>query len=286
MQSLKIIRRRIQSVKNTQKITKAMKLVAAAKLLRAQRDVLNARFYTERLHKMVKELSLTAGPESPPLMHRRHYMNSFDVFAVTSERGLCGSFNEDLLNLLMERTYENTTHGIKIYIYVVGKKGWEFLSDAYPNVERADVAAEKLGVPVAKYVSDLFVSRFLSGKSDGSFIVFNRFESAVAQKVVFWNYLPFYWHGTTKQRTRDCIYEPDKGVLVASIVRALSMRSIEHVLIESKASEFAARMRAMDNATRNAEEVIEHLTLEYNKARQASITTELLDIMGGAEALQ
>lgn len=286
MQSLKAIRRRIQSVKNTQKVTKAMKLVAAARLKRAQREALSARQYTDNIRDIVKRISMRAGPEAPPIMRRRADLKNMDVLIFTSDRGLCGGFNENLLINVLEGVEEHTTHGIAVKLFVVGKKGWQYLNRRYPNVERiARNEGEEDGAFVSR-VTDLLTKRFLSGESDGAFIAVNLFYSTSRQQPTFWDYLPLHWRGRTPDRFLDYLYEPERAKARESVCRELLKRSIVQAMLETAAAELASRMMAMESATQNASEMITHLTLEYNKARQSAITAELLDIIGGAEALR
>lgn len=286
MQSLKIIRRRIQSVRNTQKVTRAMKLVAAARLKRAQREAIEAREYTEGLHGMIKRISMRAGPEAPPLMRRRKDIKNLDVLILTSDRGLCGGFNENLLIRVLDGVEEHASHGIDVNLFVVGKKGWQYLKRRYSKVERMMRADDENDAAFAGRTTAILTKRFLSYESDGAFIALNRFYSAARQEPTFWDFLPLHWRGRTPDRLLDYTYEPGRDIARDSLMRRMLARSIEQAMLESAAAEFAARMLAMDNATRNADEMISHLTLEYHKARQSSITAELLDIVGGAEALK
>lgn len=286
MSSLKTIRRRIQSVKNTQKVTKAMKLVAAAKLKRAQRDALAARDYSDGIRGIVRRISMRAGSQAPPLMRRRDDIRSLDVLVVTSDRGLCGGFNENLLLSVLEGIHEHTSHGIDVRIFVVGKKGWQYLSRRYEKVERLIKGDDESGGDFCGRIAAMLTKRFLSNESDGAYIVLNRFKSAARQEISYWNFLPLHWRGRMPDRLLDYIYEPARTPVIDALAERMLSRSVEQAMLESSAAELAARMVAMDNATKNADEMISHLTLEYHKARQSAITTELLDIVGGAEALR
>lgn len=286
MQSLKIIRRRIQSVRNTQKVTRAMMLVAAAKLKRAQREALAGRPYAENLHDIVKRVSMRAGPTAPPIMRRRADIKSFDVLTYTSDRGLCGGFNENLLMELLYGIDEHVSHGIGVKVYVIGKKGWQYLKRRYENVEKLEPKENETDDVFFLRIADLLTKRFLTGLSDGAFVLFNRFHSASRHEPTYWDLLPVHWRGRMPDRLLDYTYEPQAGDVKDDLCRQFLKRTIEQAAFETAASELAARMMAMDSATRNADEMIAHLTLLYNKARQSAITAELLDIIGGANALR
>jgi F-type H+-transporting ATPase subunit gamma len=288
MQSLKIIRRRIQSVRNTQKVTKAMKLVAAAKLRRTQRNAISARPYTTEGFEMIKRISRRAGPDAPPIMRRRAEIKKLDVLIITSDRGLCGSFNEFLLLTLLDRVDQHTSHGMGGTIYVMGKKGTQYLQKRSVPVEHIPVnrGADENDHALATRLASVFVKRFLSHESDGAYIAFNRFRSAARQEVTFWDLLPLHWRGYAPDRLLNYLFEPPKEILYDHFAHHVLVRSIEQAMLESAAAEQSARMMAMENATKNADEMIAHLTLQYNKARQSAITAELLDIVGGAEALK
>ena len=286
MQSLKIIRRRIQSVRNTQKVTRAMKLVAAARLKRAQRDAFAGRPYAENLRNIIKRISMRAGPTASPIMRRRADIKSFDVLIYTSDRGLCGGFNENLLMELLYGIDEHISHGIGVKVFVIGKKGWQYLKRRYENVEKLEPKENEGSDAFFLRIADLLTKRFLTGASDGSFLHFNRFHSASRHEPTYWDLLPIHWRGRTPDRLLDYIYEPQGGAVKDELCRQFLKRTITQAALEAAASELAARMMAMDSATKNADEMIAHLTLQYNKARQSTITAELLDIIGGANALR
>jgi len=286
MQSLKHIRRRIQSVRNTQKVTRAMKLVAAARLKRAQREALTAREYTDGFRGVVKRISMRAGPEAPPIMRRRADIKSLDVLIFTSDRGLCGGFNENLLMQVLDGIEDHTSHGIDVFLFVIGKKGWQFLKRRYAKLERLTRADDESNSAFINRVASLLTKRFFLHESDGTFLALNKFLSASTQAPTFWNYLPLHWRGRTPDRLLDYIYEPGRDIARDNLCRELLERFIAQAILETRAAELAARMMAMDSATKNADDMISHLTREYHKARQSAITAELLDIIGGANALR
>ncbi|PIU58065.1 MAG: ATP synthase F1 subunit gamma [Deltaproteobacteria bacterium CG07_land_8_20_14_0_80_38_7] len=284
MQSLKAIKTRIQSVQNTQKLTKAMKFVAAAKLRRAQKGAIEARSCSKAIYDILGRVSDKCKLDPPALMKRPDDINNIDCLIITSDKGLCGGFNENLLHYVEEKINEHISHGINVNLFVYGEKGWSYLKARKYQVSKYD-GDDNLSA-VINYYSEILVNRFLSGKSDGAYIVFNRFISAGEQRPTGWNLLPVYWPNENAGKSIDYVYEPTQKDVLDKVIESVIDRSLMQSILESRASELAARMTAMDNATRNADEMISHLTLEYHKARQSSITMELLDIVGGAEALR
>lgn len=285
MQSLKIVRNRIQSVKNMQKVTKAMKLVAAAKLKKAQRDALSARFYTDNLRDLIVGISKRAGFKAPILMRRRKALRNIDILTISSERGLCGTFNENLLRSVIDKTKDHMASGIQVNLFMFGKKGYQYCRGQRLNVIKVDGKEGENVEESAKRLAFLLTDRFLKQDSDGTYLAFNRFVSTAHQEVSFWDFLPLHWRGMGPDRYQDYIYEPDRKEIIPELTQEILTRSIYQAFLESNAAELAARMLAMDKATKNADDMISHLTLQYHKARQAAITSELLDIVGGAEAL-
>lgn len=285
MQSLKDIRQRIAAIKNMQKVTRAMKLVAAAKLRKAQRDALSARYYTDNLRDIIVGISKRAGYQAPPIMRRRSQVRSVDLLVVTSERGLCGTFNENLLRSTLAKIEDHRDYGIDINIFTVGKKGWQFFKSKNVPTEKLELLEGGIG-PTAHHIAGVFTQRFLTEQSDGAYIALNRFFSTARQEVSFWDFLPLHWRGTARDRYMDYTYEPGREETIEQLTGEMLARSVFQAFLESNAAELAARIMAMDKATKNADDMISLLTLQYHKARQASITAELLDIVGGAEALQ
>lgn len=284
MSSLKDIRRRIGAVRGTQKVTRAMKLVAAAKLKRAQTAAFEARAYAGGLHDTAMRVSRRLGQRAPRLWQRPRAITCIDVVVVTSDRGLCGGFNEGLLRALEENIALSVEHGIAVKLFVIGRKGRRYLTARGHDVEAVPAEGGERGM--AAWITDRLVQRYLRGESAGGNIGFNRFASASRQEVTFWNLLPLYKQGSPRERHMEYLYEPARDDILDQLCRESIRATIAQVLIESQAAELAARMAAMDNATRNADDMIAHLTFVYNRARQEAITKELLDIVGGAEALK
>ncbi len=286
IQNLKTIRRHIQSVQRTQKVTRAMKQVAAAKLRPAQNKALQSRQYTENIYKVIKKISSRTGVQAPYLMRRPTDIKDIDILVITSDRGLCGGFNENLLLAVEETVLEHNSHGIEVTLVVSGRKGYGYLKKKYKNVLNVDDTKCAGEEEPAKCVSAFLVNRFEREISSGAVLMFNCFESTLTQKVTYWNFLPLYWHGVDVKYVPDYIYKPSKEATLDVLIKRMLTRSVEQAFWESRAAELAARMNAMGNATKNADDMIAHLTMEYHKARQNSITMELLDIVGGAEALR
>ena len=288
MPNLKDIRKRIESVKSTAKITRAMKLVAAAKLRRAQENIEKARPYAVKLHELISELALRADEEDHPLLSVREPRNVM-LLVLTSDRGLCGGFNTNILKALLKWRIEHEGQYDNVLISVVGKKGRDYLKfrnipihKYYPGLD-VNTALSR-----AKEITDGIVEDFLGENLDSIFLFYNEFKSAMSQRIVSEQLLPIKPLELEEDQGAniDFVYEPSKEELLETIMPMYVEVEVYRGTLESTASEFGARMTAMENATNNARDMISALTLEYNKARQASITKDLLDIVGGAEALK
>ena len=293
MPTLRQVRGRIIGVRKTQKITKAMKMVASARLRRAQMAVLAARPYADGLRRLLADLA-RAGTTQAELFAARE-VRSVALVVVTSDRGLCGAFNTNLARAVMqhaERTYPGWKEQGRLKVICIGRKGFDILSRRdFTIVERFIGLYADLTFGSAKRVASLLVGGYRRGEFDRVELFYNRFQSVGRSVIAMDRYLPFSAepaepaveaHGLR----RDYIYEPSReGILEALVPRYLDF-VIWRVLLESNAAEQGARMTAMDNATENASELIDLLQLQYNKARQASITKELLEVVGGAEALK
>ena len=288
MPNLKDIRKRIESVKSTAKITRAMKLVAAAKLRRAQENIEKARPYAVKLHELISELALRADEEDHPLLSVREPRNVM-LLVLTSDRGLCGGFNTNILKALLKWRIEHEGQYDNVLISVVGKKGRDYLKfrnipihKYYPGLD-VNTALSR-----AKEITDGIVEDFLGENLDSIYLFYNEFKSAMSQRIVSEQLLPIKPLELEEDQGAniDFVYEPSKEELLETIMPMYVEVEVYRGTLESTASEFGARMTAMENATNNARDMISALTLEYNKARQASITKDLLDIVGGAEALK
>lgn len=289
MPSLRETKNRIKSVQNTEKITKAMKMVAASKLRRAQEAVCKPRPYASQLLNVISALaqrSKLSGEDAHPLLLDRTEKKKVMVIVLTSDRGLCGALNSSIVRMTQRFIFDNQEN-FQVSVSTIGKKGLEGLSRVGVEVEKNYKPERKTyDFLMAKGVADEVCQKFLEREIDGAFLIYNEFKSAIAQEVLVEQLLPVIRAPVdTSEMLVDYLYEPDrKGLLNALIPRHFATRLYQSFL-ESYASEQGARMTAMDNATRNAKEMTERLTLQYNRARQAAITKELMEIIGGAEAL-
>jgi F-type H+-transporting ATPase subunit gamma len=289
MPSLKAVRTRIASVKSTQKITRAMKLVAAARLRRAQDAIVAARPYAQAMAEAVSELAARAGDDAHPMLQQREGQR-LTLVTLTSDRGLCGGFNANICRASLRFVHEraSATSPAEVRIDVVGRKGREYF-----RRRRLRIGHELTGVTGetatdrAKELALTVTSDFAEGRVDSVFLAYNEFKSAVTQKVTIERLLPIAPAPLPPDAAQtDFLYEPDKKELLDLMLPLYVQSQIFRAILESIASEFGAKMTAMENATRNASEMIDRLTLQYNRARQAAITKELMEIVGGAEALK
>lgn len=289
MPSLKSIKKRINSVKSTQKITKAMKMVAAARLKRAQDNILMARAYAERLQAVISSLAARIETKTHPLLEDREEKRKLLMLVFTSDRGLCGTFNSGLLKQVesyVARKKEEFPDGV--CLMTVGRKGSEYLKKRNYNViDSWTNIYQKEQYEIARSIGEKIIENFISHTCDEVVIVYNKFKSAISQVPTFVRLLPLEpIVESTDQPLTEYIYEPDKQTLLNELLPRNIYIQIHRAILESIASELGARMTAMDNATNNASEMIDRLTLLFNKTRQASITKELMEIIGGAEAIK
>ena len=286
MATLKAIRKRIVSIRNTQQITKAMKMVSAAKLRRAQEAVVQARPYAEKVAALLKNLSARVAQEAHPLLMQREEKR-VDLWLLTADRGLCGGYNANLI-----RAAEGflRVHGREkeIQLAVVGRKGVDYfrrrrveMIARYPNAwsgSMGELAAE---------IAEQMIGRFVRGETDGAYILYSRFRSALSQVPTLEKLVPAATAAEQREELPvEYLFEPDVRTLLASLLPKVVEVGIYRALLEAVASEHGARMTAMDSATTNAADMISSLTLQMNRARQASITRELMEIVSTAEALK
>jgi len=288
MANLRAIRKRISSVKSTQQITRAMKMVSAAKLRRAQEGINAARPYAKKMREVVTAVAGRAGADAHPLLTAREG-KKLALLVVTSDRGLCGSFNSGLTRAVHRFLKERSGEYEEITLLVVGRKGRDFF-----RRREVPIRKEYLGVlgsisrRHAETIANDLVGGFLAGEFDEVQIAFNEFRSAISQVVRFEKMFPIALEssGGTGGDDVDYLYEPSREEILATLLPKYVQTMIFRVLLESVAGEHGARMTAMDSATNNSVEMISRLTLQMNRARQATITTELTEIVSGAEALK
>jgi F-type H+-transporting ATPase subunit gamma len=286
MATLKVIRKRISSIRNTQQITKAMKMVSAAKLRRAQEAAVEARPYADKMADLLKNLSSRVSRAAHPLLTTREEKR-IQLVLVTSDRGLCGGYNANLIRAA-EAFIRSHGAGKEITLSFVGRKGADYYrrrrgegGDRYTNF--LSMAPEDLAEEIAAKLTSLFVD----GQTDAVYLLYSHFRSALSQVPTLEKILPVALNDTeeTDQLT-EYLYEPGVEELLSSFLPKITEIKIQRALLEATASEHGARMTAMDSATTNASKMMGSLTLQMNRARQASITRELMEIVGTAEALK
>jgi len=306
MPSLKAIRTRITSVKNTRKITRAMKLVSTAKLRRAQDALIQARPYTQAITRVVGELSATAGNEAHKLFEERPLAKAC-IIAVTSDRGQAGAFNANVTKAVEKYAANELSGATEVTLRIIGRKGNQYFSRRRATITSYDPAPTGVtALESARETANRVIDDFLTGKVDRVFVVYNEFKNAATQAVRVKQILPVVPEKVTALTTTkapaspqapqagaghdnessDFIYEPNQQVLLDRLVPLYVQIMLYGAALESITSFFAAQMTAMENATKNAGDMISALTLQFNRARQASITKELAEIVGGAEALK
>ena len=293
MPSLKSIRTQIASKKSTQKITRAMKLVSAARLRGAQDAILAARPYADALVEVIGQVAQRAGAEAHPLLERRD-PKRVTLVPLTSDRGLAGGFNANITRAVQRFIVDHAD--AQLALELVGKKGRDYYRRRKVTVKHElPGATGATAGELARQVATIVVDAFVNGQTDAVFLVYNEFKSAVQQRIVVEPLLPVTRASvmpagvapTAKDTTEiDFAYEPSKTELLDVLLPQFVESQIYRALLESVASEFGARMTAMENATNNAKEMIAGLTLKYNRVRQAAITKELMEIVSGAEALK
>jgi F-type H+-transporting ATPase subunit gamma len=286
MASLKDIRKRIQSVKNTQQITSAMKMVAAARLRRAQERIERARPYAEEMAVVLSNLAKRVHADSHPLLARRP-VGKVMLIVVTSDRGLCGGFNQNIIRTAERFIRENRKKYSKITFTVIGKKGYDYFKNRTTPIFRNYTGISgSIEYSLGETIAQDMVTSFIDESVDEIYLLFNKFITPMTQEIVFDRLLPISRSKAREDITPvEYLFEPSQDLIIEGIIHRHLNTQVFRALLESEASELGARMTAMDSATSNAEEMIERLTLDYNRARQEAITVELMEIVSGAEAL-
>ena len=295
MANQKEIRTRIVSVKNTQKITRAMKMVAGARLNRAQTRIFEMRPYAQQTAQVLRSVVGSSGSEvaeAHPLLSVRE-PRKVALLVLTSDRGLCGAFNSSLLRQANKRWKALEEEGKDVVIYVIGRKGRDYFTRrGAPVAEFFQGVWDDLGLDQARRVAQSLLKPYVAGDVDAIIVMYNEFKSAMTQVAVEDTLFPLTYEGVDAREdergadeSNEYIFEPDRDALLDVLIPMYIEVTLLRALYESMASELGARMTAMDSATKNAKDMISALTLQYNRARQAAITTELMEIIGGAEAL-
>ena len=287
MASLKSIKKRIVSVKNTRQITKAMKMVSAAKLRRAQENVVAARPYAKKLGEVLQSLAANLEGDLHPLLEKRDAKKLL-LIVLTSDRGLCGGFNTNLCKAADRYIKEKTDSYEQISVMTVGRKGYEFLKSRYTVYKNFANVLAKPNYQTAAMLAQEVIDGFVAEEYDQVELLYNSFRTVMTQDITFQQMLPVVPEETTAsdETPVEFIYEPSVGDLLAEILPKNIEVQIFKAMLETVAGEHGARMTAMDSASKNANEMIGKLTLQYNRARQAAITTELMEIISGSESIK
>lgn len=291
MPSLKEVRNRIRSVQSTQQITKAMKMVAAAKLRKAQDATIQLRPYASKLNEVLGNLTTNEEVFAENPYTKVREIKNVLIVVVTSDRGLCGPFNTNVLKgtiSLVNEKYTDLSKTGNVHYLCIGKKGTEFFTKRSASQVISDFATifQKLSFDVAKPAAEMVMADFVAGKYDVVEVVYNEFKNVATQIIQKEQFLPVIpTVSETKKTNTDYIFEPSADYIVNDLIPKSLKIKFYKCLLESNASEHGARMTAMDKATENAGEMLKDLKITYNRSRQASITKEILEIVGGAEAL-
>jgi F-type H+-transporting ATPase subunit gamma len=289
MPSLKDLKNRISSVKSTQKITSAMKMVAAAKLRRAQDQALASRPYTSLMNKIVSKVSSKATGTSIDLLTGKTENKTHLLVVFSADRGLCGGFNGSITRNVRKEVYNLQKDGKNVKLLMVGKKSADSLNREYGNlfIDKIEGKSAKPNYVDAEVLAAKIIKLFENGEFGVCRVIYNRFVSAIAQEVTYKSLIPAEIQINEEDQNDTSVYEfePSEEEILTDLLPRNLATQLFSSQIESTASELAARMTAMDNATRNAGEMIDKLTLQYNRTRQAVITSELIEIISGAEAL-
>jgi F-type H+-transporting ATPase subunit gamma len=292
MPTLRDIRKRLRAIQNTQKITAAMKMVAAAKLRKAQDRMLNLRPYAIKMQSVLSDLSMAPERELHPLLAVRP-KKTVEVFVITSDRGLCGAFNANILRA--SYNYINTlkNEGIELSLNIVGRKARDFFRRRNIPTRKSWLRLSgKIAYSNAQEIANDLIENYTNETVDEVILIYNEFKSLLTQKLSIVKLLPIGTLETEETQAKepslaaDFLYEPSKGAIFESLLPKHIEIQIYRALLESEAAEQAARMTAMENATNNCRDLIAKVTLLANKVRQASITKELMDIVGGVEAMK
>jgi F-type H+-transporting ATPase subunit gamma len=295
MASLKALKLRIGSVKSTQKITKALNMVAAAKLRRAQQNALSARPYSVRMTEVVTSLAakITPGPQTPKLLSGTGKDDTHLIIVATSDRGLAGAFNTNIVRAARRKAEELEAQGKSVYFYIVGRKGRPVLQRVYPKNILAQHDTSEMKVPAyadALAIAKDIIDRYVTDGIDVVHLAYANFRSTLVQEPTVDQIIPVPPRASTEDAKGPASlaaveYEPDEEDILADLIPRNIAVQIYRALLENQAGFYGSQMTAMDNATRNAGDMINRLSIQYNRTRQAVITTELIEIISGAEAL-
>ncbi len=284
MATLRDIKRKIVSINSTQTITKTMKMVSASKLRKAQDDLEKIRSYALKIEELTSRVIANVPSESHPLLAEREEIKNVLVVSIASDRGLCGGFNINIAAKAEKFVAQNRDKYEKIGVYAVGKKIKDYLQRRRVNVIKDLTDVKKVDQGLVDSVASDLIRLYTEGEFDKIYLSYTHFLSAVKQQVIFEEFLPIKASGEAEGA--EYLYEPEKDKIIEKLIPRYISTKIYFAILDSQTSEHGARMTAMENATNNSGEMINMLTLIYNKRRQESITNEMMDIVGGAEALR
>jgi F-type H+-transporting ATPase subunit gamma len=286
MATLKDLRKRIQSVKSTRQITKAMKMVSASKLRRSQESLLSLRPYAYKLIGLINALKDRMGDYEHPLLSRREIKKT-RLVVISSDRGLCGSYNSNIIKKAESYIKEAGLNADNCVMDFIGKKAYEYFKKRYTNIGDNYRIGENPTYQSVSYAGDRMIDNYIQGDFDSLVVIYNEFKSAMSQKITVQRVFPIVTPEYEEVLGFDnFMYEPNKAVVLDELLPKYVKIEALRIMLEGLASEHGARMTAMENATKNSDDMIKRLSIVYNRRRQAVITTELMEIVGGKEALE
>ncbi len=288
MATLRDIKRKISSINSTQTITRTMKMVSAAKLRKAQEELDKIRAYALKMEELVGRVTKMLPANAHPLMTAREEVKKVLILSIASDRGLCGAFNVNIGLQAENFTIQNRNQFERIGVWVFGRKAKDYLARRKVDIFKEWVDIKKVDQEFVDEIASELIQLYMDGEFDKVYLSYTHFASPVKQIAVFEELLPMQKEseGESEASTFEYLYEPNRDAIVESLLPKYLSTKIYYALVESQTSEHAARMSAMENATSNCGEMVRYLTLVYNKRRQESITSEMMDIVGGAEALR
>lgn len=284
MATLRDIKRKISSINSTQTITRTMKMVSAAKLRKAQDELEKIRAYALKMEELVGRVTQMLPTDAHPLLTVREEIKKVLIVSISSDRGLCGAFNINIGLQAENFTVQNKDQFERIGIYVFGRKARDYLARRKVDIFKDRVDLRKVDQDLVQEISAELIRLYLEGEFDKVYLSYTHFHSPVKQIPVFEEFLPLKTEAESENV--EYLYEPDRDTIIETLLPKYVSTKIYYALVESQTSEHAARMSAMENATSNCGEMVRYLNLVYNKRRQESITNEMMDIVGGAEALR
>ncbi len=285
MATLRDIKRKISSINSTETITRTMKMVSASKLRRAQTELEKIRAYALKMEELVGRVTQTLPANAHPLLEEREEVKKVLLLSIASDRGLAGAFNVNIGLRAENFIVENRGQYERVGVYLFGRKVRDYLIRRKIDVVKDWVDVKKIDQAFVEEIASDVIRLYTEGEFDKVYLNYTRFQSAIKQIGVFEEFLPLKRSAAGEGAESEYLYEPNKGAIVEALIPKYVSTKIYYALVESQTSEHAARMSAMENATSNCGEMVRYLTLVYNKRRQESITSEMMDIVGGSEAL-